>query len=170
MKKNIICLAVMLLVMSVTGQEKIDSIKEIQKMPIGLDGTLFLEEYVVKATRVDKKTPVAHEDITKEQLEKVNHGVDLPILLDQATSVVTTSDAGAGVGYTGIRIRGSDATRVNVTINGIPLNDAESQGTFWVDLPDFSSSTSDIQIQRGVGTSTNGAGAFGASINLNTLN
>ena len=90
--------------------------------------------------------------------------------MDQATSVVTTSDAGAGVGYTGIRVRGSDATRVNVTINGIPLNDSESQGTFWVDLPDLSSSTNDIQIQRGVGTSTNGAGAFGASINLSTLN
>ena len=128
-----------------------------------------LDEYVVKATRVDQKSPVAHENIRKEQLEKINHGVDLPILLDQATSVVTTSDAGAGVGYTGIRIRGSDATRVNVTINGIPLNDAESQGTFWVDLPDLSSSTNDIQIQRGVGTSTNGAGAFGASINLNTM-
>ena len=105
-----------------------------------------------------------------EEQEKINHGVDIPILLDQATSVVTTSDAGAGVGYTGIRVRGSDATRVNVTINGIPLNDSESQGTFWVDLPDLSSSTNDIQIQRGVGASTNGASAFGASINLSTLN
>ena len=91
-------------------------------------------------------------------------------MLDQATAIVTTSDAGAGVGYTGIRVRGSDATRVNVTINGIPLNDSESQGTFWVDLPDLSSSTNDVQIQRGVGTSTNGAGAFGASINLSTFN
>ena len=134
-----------------------------------LNSAKTLDEFVVKATRVDQKSPVAHENIRKEQLEKINHGVDLPILLDQATSVVTTSDAGAGVGYTGIRIRGSDATRVNVTINGIPLNDAESQGTFWVDLPDLSSSTNDIQIQRGVGTSTNGAGAFGASINLNTM-
>ena len=129
-----------------------------------------LDEFVLKAIRVTENSPVAHEDILKEELEKINHGVDIPILLDQATSVVTTSDAGAGVGYTGIRVRGSDATRVNVTINGIPLNDSESQGTFWVDLPDLSSSTNDIQIQRGVGTSTNGAGAFGASINLSTFN
>lgn len=128
-----------------------------------------LNEVVVSATRVNKNSPVAHENITADDIEKQNHGVDLPILLDQSTSVVTTSDAGGGVGYTGIRIRGSDATRVNVTINGIPLNDAESQGSFWVDLPDISSSTASIQIQRGVGSSTNGAGAFGASINLNTL-
>ena len=114
-----------------------------------------LDEFVLKAIRVTENSPVAHENILKEELEKINHGVDIPILLDQATSVVTTSDAGAGVGYTGIRVRGSDATRVNVTINGIPLNDSESQGTFWVDLPDLSSSTNDIQIQRGVGASTN---------------
>jgi len=128
-----------------------------------------LNEVVVSATRVNKNSPVAHENITSDDIEKQNHGVDLPILLDQAISVVTTSDAGGGVGYTGIRIRGSDATRVNVTINGIPLNDAESQGSYWVDLPDISSSTSNIQIQRGVGSSTSGSGAFGASINLNTL-
>ena len=100
-----------------------------------------MNEVVVSATRVNKNSPVAHENITADDIEKQNHGVDLPILLDQSTSVVTTSDAGAGVGYTGIRIRGSDATRVNVTINGIPLNDAESQGSYWVDLPDISSST-----------------------------
>lgn len=129
----------------------------------------YLPEFVVKATRVGKNSPVAHEDISFKKIAKINHGVDLPILLDQAISVVTTSDAGAGVGYTGIRVRGSDATRVNVTINGIPLNDAESQGSYWVNLPDLSSSTSDIQIQRGVGSSTSGAGAFGASINVNTL-
>src|SRR5690606_28279495 len=103
------------------------------------------------------------------ELEALNLGQDLPILLDQMPSVVTTSDAGAGVGYTGIRVRGSDATRVNVTINGIPYNDAESQGTFWVNMPDFVSSVEDIQLQRGVGTSTNGSGAFGASLNLKTL-
>ena len=95
--------------------------------------------------------------------------MDLPILLDQATSIVTTSDAGAGVGYTGIRVRGTDATRINVTVNGIPFNDAESQGVYWVNMPDISSSTDDIQIQRGVGASTTGASAFGASINLSTL-
>jgi iron complex outermembrane receptor protein len=128
-----------------------------------------LDEFEVTTTRVGEKSPVAHENISKDEIEVNNHGVDLPILLDQATSVVTTSDAGAGVGYTGIRVRGSDATRVNVTINGIPFNDAESQGVFWVNMPDISSSTDDIQIQRGVGASTTGASAFGASLNLSTL-
>ena len=101
-------------------------------------------------------------------MEPRNLGQDLPILLNFLPSVVTTSDAGAGIGYTGIRVRGSDATRVNVTINGIPYNDSESQGTFWVNLPDFSSSVENIQLQRGVGTSTNGASAFGASLNILT--
>jgi len=128
-----------------------------------------LDEFEVTTTRVGEKSPVAHENISKEEIEVNNHGVDLPILLDQATSVVTTSDAGAGIGYTGIRVRGSDATRVNVTINGIPFNDAESQGVFWVNMPDISSSTDDIQIQRGVGASSTGASAFGASLNLSTL-
>ena len=128
-----------------------------------------LDEFEVTTTRVGEKSPVAHENISKQEIEVNNHGVDLPILLDQATSVVTTSDAGAGVGYTGIRVRGSDATRVNVTINGIPFNDAEGQGVYWVNMPDLSSSTNDIQIQRGVGASTTGASAFGASINLSTL-
>ena len=128
-----------------------------------------LDEFEVTTNRVGEKSPVAHENISKEEIEVNNHGVDLPILLDQATSVVTTSDAGAGVGYTGIRVRGSDATRVNITINGIPFNDAESQGAYWVNMPDISSSTDDIQIQRGVGASSTGASAFGASINLSTL-
>jgi len=128
-----------------------------------------LDEFEVTTTRVGEKSPVAHENISKEEIEVNNHGVDLPILLDQATSIVTTSDAGAGVGYTGIRVRGSDATRVNVTINGIPFNDAEGQGVYWVNMPDLSSSTDDIQIQRGIGASTTGASAFGASINLSTL-
>ena len=120
-------------------------------------------------TKVGEKSPVAHENISKQEIEVNNHGVDLPILLDQATSVVTTSDAGAGVGYTGIRIRGSDATRVNVTINGIPFNDSEGQGVYWVNMPDLSSSTNDIQIQKRSRASTTGASAFGASINLSTL-
>jgi len=128
-----------------------------------------LDEVVVQSSMVDKDAPVAHENVSKEDLEKVNVGVDLPIMLDQQTSVVTTTDAGAGVGYTGMRIRGSDNARINVTVNGIPINDSESQGVFWVNMPDLASSTSNIQIQRGVGTSTNGAGAFGASINVNTL-
>ena len=98
----------------------------------------------------------------------MNLGQDLPFMLNQVPSVTITSDAGNGVGYTGIRVRGSDATRINVTLNGIPYNDAESQGTYFVDLPDFTSSVNSIQVQRGVGTSTNGAGAFGATINMST--
>ena len=128
-----------------------------------------LKEVLLSATRAKDKTPVAFSNITKKDLESTNLGQDLPILLDQMPSVVTTSDAGAGVGYTGIRVRGTDATRVNVTINGIPYNDSESQGTYWVNMPDFVSSVEDIQLQRGVGTSTNGSSAFGASLNIMTL-
>ena len=106
--------------------------------------------------------------IDKKELEKKNMGQDLPYLLSTTPSVAVTSDAGAGVGYTGIRIRGSDPTRINVTINGIPINDAEENGMYWVDLPDLVSSVDNIQIQRGIGTSTNGAGAFGGSINMLT--
>ena len=141
-----------------------------QNMYTQTDSSKFqLDEFEVTTYRVGQNSPVAHENISKEELEANNHGVDLPILLDQATSIVTTSDAGAGVGYTGIRVRGTDATRVNITINGIPFNDAESHGVFWVNMPDLSSSTSDIQIQRGVGSSTTGASSFGATVNLSTL-
>lgn len=125
-------------------------------------------ELIVKATRAGEKTPVTYTNLNKEELEENNLGQDVPYLLQWSPSTVVTSDAGAGIGYTGIRIRGSDPTRINVTINGVPLNDAESQGVFWVNLPDFASSVQNVQIQRGVGTSTNGAGAFGATINLNT--
>ncbi len=130
--------------------------------------TVKLNEVLVTAVRLSKKAPFTQSNISKETLEKNNLGQDIPQLLRFLPNVVTTSDAGAGVGYTGIRVRGSDATRVNVTINGIPLNDSESQGVFWVDLPDFASSVESIQLQRGVGTSTNGAGAFGASLSLAT--
>ena len=129
-----------------------------------------MDEVVVSATRANQKSAIAYTNVSRRELNKLNLGQDIPQLLNFTPSVVTTSDAGAGVGYTGIRIRGSDATRVNVTLNGIPYNDAESQGTFFVDMPDFASSVSSIQIQRGVGTSTNGAGAFGASINIQTIN
>jgi len=132
------------------------------------DSFVNLEEVLVNAVRVKESSPVTHSNITKKELAKRNLGQDIPILLNYLPSVVTTSDAGAGVGYTGIRVRGSDATRVNVTINGIPYNDAESQGTYWVNLPDFASSTQSIQLQRGVGTSTNGSAAFGASLNILT--
>lgn len=127
-----------------------------------------LDEILIKATRAQKKTPVSFTNVAKEELASRNLGQDIPILLNFLPSVVTTSDAGNGVGYTGIRVRGSDATRVNVTINGVPYNDSESHGTFWVNMPDFASSVQSIQLQRGVGTSTNGAGAFGASLNLQT--
>lgn len=130
--------------------------------------TNILDEVVVQATRAGKHSPFTYSTMKKEELESQNLGQDVPMLLDAMPSVVVNSDAGAGFGYTGLRIRGTDPTRINVTINGIPLNDAESQGVFWVDLPDFASSTEDIQVQRGVGTSTNGAGAFGATINLST--
>jgi iron complex outermembrane receptor protein len=126
------------------------------------------DEVMVSATRASAKSPTAFTNLRKQDLEKNNLGQDLPYLLNQTPSVVTTSDAGAGVGYTGIRIRGSDGTRINVTVNGIPLNDAESQGSFFINLPDFASSVNNIQIQRGVGTSTNGASAFGASLNIQT--
>jgi iron complex outermembrane receptor protein len=129
---------------------------------------LFLQPLEVKATRAGDKAPFAKTNLGKEEIAKLNLGQDLPFILNQTPSVVVNADAGNGVGYTGIRIRGTDATRINVTLNGIPYNDAESQGTFFVDLPDFTSSVNSIQVQRGVGTSSNGTGAFGATINLST--
>ncbi len=129
---------------------------------------VVMDEVIVSATRANEKTAIAYSTVNRTDLNKQNLGQDLPVLLNFTPSVVTTSDAGAGVGYTGIRIRGSDATRVNITLNGIPYNDAESQGTYWVNMPDFASSVTSVQIQRGVGTSTNGAGAFGGSINVQT--
>ncbi len=127
-----------------------------------------LDEVVVNSTRVDNTSAFAHSDLSTEDIKKQNVGQDLPYALNSMASVVINSDAGNGVGYTGMRIRGSDGTRINVTINGVPVNDAESQGTYFVDMPDLLSSTNNIQVQRGVGTSANGAGAFGASINMQT--
>lgn len=126
------------------------------------------EEIVVSALRAGEKTPTTYTNLSSQKLEKLNYGQDLPYLFNLTPSTVVTSDAGAGVGYTGIRIRGVDPTRTNVTINGIPVNDSESHGTYWVNMPDFASSVENIQIQRGVGTSSNGAAAFGASINIKT--
>ena len=127
-----------------------------------------LEEVTVSAIKAKSDTPVSFVNLSKENIEKTNLAQDIPILLKNTPSVVTHSDAGAGIGYSSIRIRGSDQTRVNVTINGIPYNDSESMQVYWVDLPDFASSIENIQIQRGVGTSTNGPGAFGGSINIQT--
>lgn len=131
-------------------------------------GTLISEEVTVNGTRAAKNSPIAFTDLSRKDIQKNNLGQDLPYLLNQTPSVVTTSDAGTGIGYTYIHIRGSDATRINVTINGIPYNDSEEQGVYFVDIPDIASSVENIQIQRGVGTSTNGAGAFGATINIQT--
>lgn len=146
--------------LGVSAQEQVTDSLEGQKV--------VLDEVFVSAVRVTKQSPVTFSNLTKEEIKPRNLGQDIPVLMNFLPSVVTTTDAGAGVGYTGLRVRGSDATRVNVTINGIPYNDAESQGTFWVNMPDFASSTESLQLQRGVGTSTNGAGAFGASLNLLT--
>lgn len=129
---------------------------------------ILTDEVIVSATRATERSAATFTTINKLTLQKQNFGQDLPLVLNWTPSLVTTSDAGAGVGYTGLRIRGSDATRINVTINGIPYNDSESQGTFWVNIPDIATSTQSVQVQRGVGTSTNGAGAFGASLNLQT--
>ena len=129
-----------------------------------------LDEVLVSAIRVTSKTPVTFSNMSKEEIAQRNLGQDIPVLMNYLPSVVTTTDAGNGVGYTGIRVRGNDATRVNVTINGIPYNDSESHGTFWVNMPDFASSLQSLQLQRGVGTSTNGSGAFGASLNMLTDN
>ncbi len=130
--------------------------------------TIDLSEVEVLGTRASSTTPVAFTNITGQQLAAQNHGLDIPFLLTMTPSVITTSDAGAGVGYTSMRVRGTDATRINITVNDIPMNDAESHSIYWVNTPDFASSVRDIQVQRGVGTSTNGSGAFGASVNMRT--
>jgi len=126
------------------------------------------DEVIVRATRANEKSATTYKNVSKDEIQQNNFGQDLPFILQNTPGVVASSDAGAGVGYTGIRIRGSDNSRINVTVNGIPINDSESQGTFYVNMPDFASSVDNIQIQRGVGTSTNGAGAFGASLNIQT--
>ena len=125
-------------------------------------------EVEIQATRADDKSAMAFTTLSKEEIKNQNFGQDIPFLLSTQPGVVVNSDAGTGIGYTGIRVRGSDPTRINVTVNGIPMNDAESHGLFWVNMPDFASSVSSMQLQRGVGTSTNGAGAFGATLNLQT--
>lgn len=134
-----------------------------------IDSVNVLKPAAVQAVTSDERSPFAHTDITEQDIQDRDAAQDLPFLIRFAPSVVVTSDAGNGIGYTGMRLRGIDATRVNVTINGVPLNDAESHGVWWVDLPDLGSSVSDLQISRGVGTSTNGPGAFGGSVAINTL-
>ena len=161
MKRIVSLAAFMALYCSVFAQDETDSV-------FTKDSGLFLKPVEVLATRAGERTPFTKTNISARELRKLNLGQDLPFLLNQTPSVVINSDAGNGVGYTGLRIRGSDLSRINVTLNGIPYNDAESQGVFFVDLPDFASSVNSIQIQRGVGTSSNGAGAFGATLNIST--
>jgi iron complex outermembrane recepter protein len=158
MKKSIVMMASVLFASTLFAQNRIDSSSKTE-----------LNSITVKALRASDNAPFTKTEITKAQLERNNTGVDLPILLNQTANAVTTSDAGTGVGYTGIRLRGSDISRINVTINGVPVNDAEGQSVYFVNFADVASSVQNIQIQRGVGSSTNGAGAFGASINMNTL-
>ena len=148
-----------------TAQEKTDSVKvDIRLLP-----KVELNEVNVLGTWAQKEDPIAQINLTKKDVEALNTGRDLPYVLQDVTGVVSFSDAGNGVGYTNMRVRGSDITRINVTVNGIPMNDAESHGVFWVNTPDLMSSTNAIQLQKGVGTSTNGSGAFGASLGLSTL-
>ena len=132
-------------------------------------GTFQSNEIIISATRAGEKQAATYQIISKKEIEQLNIGQDLPYIFQYMPSVVSTSDAGAGVGYTSLRIRGTDGTRINTTVNGIPVNDAESHGTFWVNFPDLASSIQSIQVQRGVGTSSNGSGAFGASVNIQTL-
>ena len=129
---------------------------------------ICLRDIEVSANRAVRTTPVAFTNISAEEIKVVNDGRDLPFLINQTPSIVTTGDAGNGVGYSGIRVRGTDASRINVTANGVPVNDSESHRVYWVNMPDLASGLRDVQIQRGAGTSTNGAGAFGASINMLT--
>lgn len=158
---------------SFTGYEPLDTVVELRGTAVvdaSLREALFAAgEVIVRGSRAGARTPMAHSTIGSEELKKKDMTRDIPFLLSLTPSVVETSDAGTGIGYTSLRIRGTDASRINITLDGIPLNDSESQQVFWVDLPDLASSTGSIQVQRGVGTSTNGAGAFGASVNISTM-
>jgi len=149
-------------------QRRVDLNKE-KSVDFVLKAQSFLaDEVVISSTRADERSAMTYTTLNKQDIKEQNFGQDMPFLLNTQPSVVVNSDAGTGIGYTGIRVRGSDPTRINVTVNGIPINDAESHGLFWVNMPDFASSVNSIQLQRGVGTSTNGAGAFGATLNMQT--
>ena len=157
MRKEIVMMA--LLGMTTAQAVELDTLKSVE-----------LQDVQVVATRATRKTPVAFTNMSQEQLKAVNFGQDVPYLLSLTPSVTMTSDAGNGIGYTSLRVRGTDPSRINTTANGIPMNDAESAQLYWVNMGDFASSVQSMQIQRGVGTSTNGAGAFGATLNMQTEN
>ncbi|MFN2313151.1 MAG: TonB-dependent receptor [Bacteroidales bacterium] len=158
---------------SFTGYEPLDTVVVVRGTTVAdvslREGLFLAEEVIVRASRAGNRTPMAHSTVHASELRERDLTRDMPYLLSLTPSVVETSDAGNGIGYTSLRIRGTDASRINITIDGIPLNDAESQQVFWVDLPDLASSAGSIQVQRGVGTSTNGAGAFGASVNISSM-
>ena len=153
MKKTVLLIAALGCVATVNaaapGGERLDTLR-----------TYALQNVQVVSTRAGKKTPVAYSDMSKSQIRMMNQGKDMPWILNFTPSVTTSSDAGMGIGYTAIHVRGTDPTRINITANGIPVNDAESGQLYWVNMADLASSLESIQIQRGVGTSTNGAGAF----------
>ncbi len=157
MKNLLLCMSIVCFAANLFAQKKRD-----------FNDTAYLQPVEINAVKAQEKNPFAKTNLRKEEINKLNIGQDLPFILNNTPSVVVNSDAGTGVGYTGIRIRGTDATRINVTLNGIPYNDAESLGTYFVDMPDIASSAGSIQVQRGVGTSANGAGSFGGSINVST--
>ena len=157
--KKIVLTVVTLWATVVNAVEPVDSLKSVE-----------LQDVQVSSIRATKKTPMAFTNMNREQLKQVNYGKDVPYLLSLTPSVTLTSDAGNGIGYTSLRVRGTDPSRINITANGIPMNDAESAQLYWVNMGDFASSVQSMQIQRGVGTSTNGAGAFGATLNMQTEN
>lgn len=161
MKKTILCAAALASCAGVAGAANVPSDGD-------RDSSIVLNQVEVVANRATAKTPVAFTNVSKAELNKWNDGRDITYLLQMTPSLITTSDAGAGMGYTSMRVRGSDPSRINITANGIPINDSESHQVFWVNMPDLASSLRDVQVQRGAGTSTNGAGAFGASVNMVT--
>ena len=162
MKNVLVILAGSLLAITAKAQmpSPVDSLK--------ISKDVSLDEVVITATKVGKETPVAYSDISKQELSSRNNGQGIPFLISQSPSVIMTSDAGTGIGYSGFRIRGTDANRINITINGVPVNDSESHTVFWANMADIASSVESIQIQRGAGTSTNGAAAFGATVAMQT--
>ena len=162
MKNVLVILAGSLLATTVKAQmpSPVDSLK--------ISKDVSLDEVVITATKVGKETPLAYSDISKQELSCRNNGQGIPFLISQSPSVIMTSDAGTGIGYSGFRIRGTDANRINITINGVPVNDSESHTVFWANMADIASSVESIQIQRGAGTSTNGAAAFGATVAMQT--
>ncbi len=168
MKKSFILLSTLLSAMTIGASTDVVSSERSESSTVDSLKTVELQDVQVRSTRASKNTPMAFTDMNRDQIKQMNHGQDIPYLLSLTPSVTMTSDAGNGIGYTSLRIRGTAPERINITANGIPMNDAESNSVFWVNMGDFASSLQSMQVQRGVGTSTNGAGAFGATLNMQT--